>query len=589
MGKIKKVLKLFSYALLYLLVSIGTAYGVITISVNNASREQNSGGSAESSIPEQITNIVNGIMNSSAITADFDIAVNSPSENVIIRISNAQVDLSNGVNNVAVSTDIEVELLSKAQTIDMNLTYMNDNLYVEGLNNKFCLTTTNIMDSVTEIFDIAGIEMPDMGGFDLGALDFNSILGMLSNFTETKTEDEITLDIQIPVIGGVATLTCDTNYKLKAISIPSLEIEGIEIVVNGNIDYPEKIIIDEKNDEDFINVSVVFDLAKEFLSYFSTPIMSLDLNVNYSGLDFNGTLTLDMQNFDFMVSTNIKGYNVNVIFANETVYLEFENLYAKFSLDDLDKLNSLLNRFDIDIPVEMINNTLSAVKENGITSILGMLTDTNESVNIQDIDLQVLQSIKTFDNHTLITLKDIGQIDVTAVDGVFESLSFEGFGMSASLMATQINKIELKQSEENYIDLAYLIPIANSALDIVSSETICANIEVKVGDITIPANVVYSNQNGLYLNLFAKYEQYELNVYYFDQTIFVECGNIKFKANVKNLPEIANKLLSVLNLDVKTEISDEDKEQAISSALSILDEKKYPLLIKEFLSVDDCL
>ena len=95
------------------------------------------------------------------------------------------------------------------------------------------------MDSVTEIFDIAGIEMPDMGGFDLGALDFNSILGMLSNFTETKTEDEITLDIQIPVIGGVATLTCDTNYKLKAISIPSLEIEGIEIVVNGNIDYIE--------------------------------------------------------------------------------------------------------------------------------------------------------------------------------------------------------------------------------------------------------------------------------------------------------------------------------------------------------------
>ena len=59
MRKIKKIFKFISCLLLYLIVSVGSAYGVINISLYKAAHTNlTKTGSAENVIPEEITTII---------------------------------------------------------------------------------------------------------------------------------------------------------------------------------------------------------------------------------------------------------------------------------------------------------------------------------------------------------------------------------------------------------------------------------------------------------------------------------------------------------------------------------------------------
>ena len=172
MRKIKKIFKFLSYSLLFLLITLGSAYGVITVSMNNAANKGRTSGSAEGSIPEQIQNMMNEMMMSSYITAQFDINISSPEQEIYIDISNTNIDLSEGLNNVSIYSDINIDMLSVNNKFDVSVLYSGGEIFVEGFNNKFKLETKNLISSITELSTMFNIELPDIASFDMGTFKF---------------------------------------------------------------------------------------------------------------------------------------------------------------------------------------------------------------------------------------------------------------------------------------------------------------------------------------------------------------------------------------------------------------------------------
>lgn len=582
MRKIKKIFKYLTYAMLYLLVSIGSAYGVITISVNNAAN-QNGGnkGSAENTVPEQITNVVNGIMNAQALDVDLDVALASPSQNVRIIISNAQVDFSQGIENVSAQGKISVEL--GEENFDIDITYLNNNLFIEGFNNKFCISTNNLMESVTEILDIVNVEMPSLGDFDLAALDFNSILGMFSNFTETKENDLITLDITLPVVEGHILLTCDKNYKVQALSLPSLSFNDMEISVNGNIGYPEEAVIEDKNEEDFINLTTVVDLAKDILSYINSPVLTLGFDVEYENYDFDGILTLNTENFDFSVDVNYKDYNLTILNIENNLYLEFGNLYIKFNINDLENLNKILNQFDIDIPAEKIISLVNSIKNKDFASVLSSFEIKTDNFDVSSLDLSIIENISKIDENISISIKNIGNIVVKIENNNFAGINFEGFGIKANVDALENKNIELEQNEGNYVDIGLLLPLAENIISIAKSDLINLQVDLGINNISVPASVVIDKANGLNVYLNAEYNGISLSAYLIDNVVYIESGNIKLKGSFDDIKDIALKVCELLNIEIPS-IENIDTNKLLDKFMDVLDKQNNPLLIKSLTS-----
>lgn len=587
MRKIKKIFKYLTYAMLYLLVSVGSAYGVITISVNNAA-SQNGGnnGSAENAVPEQITNVVNGIMNSPAMDVDLDVALSSPSQNVRIVVSNSQIDFSNGIENVSVQGKISISL--DEQNFDIDLTYLNNCLFIEGFNNKFCISTNNLMESVTEILDIVNVEMPSLGDFDLASLDFNSILGMFSNFTETKDGNIITLDITLPVVEGHILLTCDQNYKVQSLSLPSLNFNDMEISVNGNIEYPEEAIIEDKIEEDFINLTTVVDLSKNILSYINRPVLTLGFDISYENYNFDGILTLNTDNFDFSVDVNYENYNLTILNIANNLYLEFENLFVKFNLNDLEKLNKILNQFDIDIPAEKIISLVNSIKNKDFASVLSSFEIKTDNFDISSLDLSIIENISKIDENISISIKNIGNIVVNIENNNFAGISFDGLGIEANVLALDDGKIELEENEENYIDIGLLLPIAENIVSIVKSDLIKAEIELDFNGTAIPVSVVIDKANGLDVYLTIEYNGIALDAYLVNNTVYICTGNIKLKGSFDDIKDIALKVCELLNIEMPS-IDNIQTDDLIDKFMSVLDRQSNPLLFKSLSSTQNKL
>ena len=105
----KKILKYLSYSLLYLVVSLASAYGVINLSMYNASVQTNQGGNAESTIPAQINKIVENISSEDYINLNLNAFIENGEQTIDI-VVNGGIDISNGFSNIKANGDISVKL-----------------------------------------------------------------------------------------------------------------------------------------------------------------------------------------------------------------------------------------------------------------------------------------------------------------------------------------------------------------------------------------------------------------------------------------------------------------------------------------------
>ena len=244
MRKLRKIFKYVGYTFLYLIVSLASAYGAITISSNITSKQDAEG---QGVVPSQIQAIRDNFEKAENVDLNLNATINSgnleendyssTSISVSAKINHEKVEtsthdtqsLSKILSNQNVQDKVNIDgiitIAMGGQSYEIRVAYLDNNLYFDALGGKFRVETTNLIESVKQVISMVGVTLPDIGSIvknDKGEFDINKILSLLNDLNELKSHSQnvINLNIPIPDAPAIMQLITDKSYKLKQILFP---------------------------------------------------------------------------------------------------------------------------------------------------------------------------------------------------------------------------------------------------------------------------------------------------------------------------------------------------------------------------------
>ena len=322
----RKFFKYFSYTLIFMFMSIASAYGAITISVNNASNLQNSmiGGSSVQEIPKQISKIYENFSTTDAMQINLSANLASAEGNYIIDIA-VDMDTSQSFENVALEGTLKIAGLARQDMINIDFSYQDGMAYFDMFNGRIAVDTNTVIEPIMSICKILDLQIPELG-INLDQISPEMILGMLSNFTEEKTKDAITLAIDVPVVGKL-NLVCDLKYNVQEFSLPTFAFdESSSLTVSSNIQYPETVEIAKKIESDYIKVGNLLNVAETVLDALDGENVAFDFGFDFEGNKIEGTIYADLANLSAMAYTNLLGSPLKIFAVDNIIYIEYQNI-----------------------------------------------------------------------------------------------------------------------------------------------------------------------------------------------------------------------------------------------------------------------
>ena len=594
----RSVFRFLSYSLLYIIIAVASAYGVITISMSNYTRELNAsnnsgGGSQEIVIPEEISSMFEKITSSPALGLELEVGVQAGETNIDILVD-GEVDLSAGVDNLAVAADIVI--LLNGSPINLDLTYQNGNLYLEMLNNKFFIATDNLLSSVDQIMTLLNVEMPELG-IDLDSLSLDTIMGFFANYEESVNEDgSLTLSVALPVGDNInLELITTSDYTLTGIGLEPISIEGTSIEAQGQLHYLVESSIPTLDSEDYIDLTNVIDLACGVINYVKQDNFALELNFKYQDVVLNGDILFSLNDKKALVKLNIEEYAVNLLYIDNNIYLEFNNIFVKFDLSQTNQLFELLSKyFDIDIPSQLISSIFGAIESGDFSEVIDSagLTDFDlTQFDFSSIDLGILDSIVKDGNITTISIEEIGDILVTIDQGSLSQIAFDGFGVEADLSVIDYYEYSLSQNQGDYIDIGLLLPTINNVLGLLQNNTYSGVISAKIGDFNLDINYLLHRGESTFITLSTTLLGQDIKATIIDGKIYVEISDSKIVATLDNLGNVINQLVSTFSDSQAVDGNDEsqliDVDSILDSLLEIINPDVNPKLITKFTTTEN--
>lgn len=573
----RKLSKFLLYSIIYLVVSVASAYGVITVSMNNFNKAQNNTGTGgtdnteeEVVVPEEISAMFEKFTSSPAISLDLSAFVEYNQSQIELDVA-TQVDLSNGIENIGVQGNINVEY--NQQVLGLGITYQNGNLFFDILNGKFFISTNNLMDTINEVLTLFNVEMPDLG-IDFEEFDLNSIMGLFSEFEKIENGDSVTLRVSLPVVESI-DLICDKDYSLIGIALPRITIEdSIAIEVNATIDYPSELIIPEKNEESYIDLTNITGLINDFVNLLNQDNFGATFNVNVGEIALTGKIDLSILDKSAKINLNIKDQSVNLYLIDSTLYLEYNNLFFKYSLNEIDELLNILNQYlDLNLPVDLIDKLLNAIQSGDFSAIVGEIDLRN--FDLSSIDLSILENIVKDGDNTIITLKDIGDIVLQSKEDNITGISFNG-GINFQLQFVEFKNIALSNDVSDYIDLASLLPTIENALEILQNNTLSGQINLQYNDLQFDIDYKICKGEELYINLTTIVLGQQISIDVVGDKVYMTLSDSKIMTSFDKLPDTLNKILKHFNIE------NVDSSDLIEKIKEILNPQINPKLITNF-------
>ena len=584
----RKVFKYLSYALVYLIVSLASAYGVITMSVNysnsNSSKGNNPSKLPDSTLPTQLTSMVENLAQCGYLGLDMSIKLDTEIENFVINLD-AEIDLTNGLERIAFEGLLKIDAKKSAQSIDLNLAYLNGKAYIDVFNGKFSFESATLMSSAQKLMGLLNFEMPDILP-DLGGLEISELLGLFSNLKETAVEDSdlVNLTITLPMINQDLIITCDKEYKPYNISF-DYQAENIKVTVGGEISYPDSLHITNRDDKEYIELSTLIDVAAAAVKYVKeNDNYAFDIACLYNDIEIAGKAYINTKNSSGKIEVMLQDMALNLIYLDKTIYIEYGNVFAKFQLNDLDKVDDFLKRsFGIYLPLDKIVEILNSENgENVLASLSGLELD-NLNFELGKIDLSMLESVYTNNDTTFVTIKNVGVIGISVKDETLSKLSFIGLGVNANLSVITYNEFSLKEDEAAYINLAKLLPTVENAINIFKSNTLSGKIEIVYKDFNLPINFEGSIKDE-YFKLYTSIKNIDITIEKLKNKIYVNAGNA-FKLII-DTDTIFDQIIDFLS-NITIDVDLHDFMEIMKKSADILKPEFTPLLIKSLVETEN--
>ena len=511
----RRILRYISFTLMYLVISIASAYGVILLSFNNNSTEDSS---SNAQMPVQISNILYNVMQDQSMEFDLNVSIKNKKSSALIK-ANCYLDLSNGLENMTFASDLSlIEDSDLNNTTQLSVVYQNKNVFIDAFNNKFYFSTDNFIGSIYQLLSLLELDLPS---FDINSLNLNEILNTFSNLKEITLENVKIIEIDLPVVEKII-ITTDLNYNLMAFEIPTINLEDTQINIEGVFNlYPQTININ-KNTEDYKDLTLLMEIANKFLYYAKNNIIAIDGNLSIDNELLNNvdyklfvdlpTSTISLQLLD----------NINLTLQNNSIYFNLFNIYLKFDLSELPALISLLkDEFNINLPEILTNLNNNNISFQNISDIFEFL-----NFNLSDLDLSFIEQLNKIDNNYNLVLTNIASITFETSD-----VSINKMIINSDYFKTEMNfveKAQMPQLNEDFYkntELSTLIPYISSFKNLFNSNAVSGNFSL-----TMPnSNTTLAGQYQIILDTYSP-EIYltlndgQINVAIYESKIFVKLG-----------------------------------------------------------------
>lgn len=577
----KKFGKIAGYALVYVIITLGTAVGVIFLSSPGSKKGP---GSDELYIAPQLSHIYENFTMVKALKINLDAAIETPTDVINLSLA-ADLDMGEGLSSI--EAEGSILLFLNDETLQIDFTFADMNLYLEMLNGKFVVETNNLGDSLGSLMSILNVEIPDLG-FDMGSLDVDMILSMLSNLEEVKSEDRITLNISVPVIGNLQ-LICDLKYNIKSFNLPKTEIsEGTTIEVQSELDYPEEIIVDSPTEPGYINATHLFGVAESVLGYLNKDEIGFDIDVSYNDFNIKGNLSANLNEFASKITLDVLDRPLNLIAQDNVIYLEYGNINFKFALANSNLVTDLISKhFGVEIPLNEVISILTSLKAGNFMEIVGGLNlgSGQPSTKLSDIDLSIIERFEKINSTYYLTIRGIGELEIGVYEKELSSLSFVGFGANANLRMTQPSSLDLAYAKEAYLDVAEFIPVLDAAIETTKYDNFAGKVDLSIGEEKLELTLLLSKDNGLKVHAETAFMGQNIVVDIVNSTLYLQVSDIKLSATLEDVEAIKDFLKNVVGFTMP----EQDMNDLIEQLKQIIDPTINPKLFKSVVKLDNTL
>ncbi|MBQ2864291.1 MAG: InlB B-repeat-containing protein [Clostridia bacterium] len=552
------------YLMTYVLITFSTAFGVVLISdpTKATNTTVNVGGNAqqtEASSP--LTYIVDNFTTMQGMNLDATVDVTMNGKPVKI-LADVTLDLSDGFTNAKAGGTLT--LFINNNPVNLDFSYVDGTLYFGLLNGSYKITTNNLITGISQILEIANVELPDLSsmGLDLNNLDITSLLGMFDDIKETKTDTYTTLSLYLPYVANM-DIKCDLNYNIQEISLPKTTIDNYTFKLNVKASYPDDCTVSAPENNP-IDLTHVFNLAQGMANFVTNNNqIGLNLNVLYNNINLNGDLSLDLENKNVGFKTTFDNKKLNVYLINNVVYVEFENILVKADITRLNEITNLFkNELGLELPVKEI--AAAMVVTNQIE--LNPSTIDLENFNPNTINLGILENF-TYENGVYtVVIKDTCTITFEFVNGEFKNIEFVGFDAVAKAESIVPFKLEPNHNPDSYVDVYEAIPALNALLNTLKLEHHTGVISFEINNQPVNVNYELAINNGLSINLNATVCGLPVQATIKNSKIYVSVSDVNIVCNLNEL----EKLLPLIEKYVNTTETEVDLEQVKQTLDSVL-------------------
>lgn len=484
--------------------------------------------------------------------------------NVSLKVADQTI---NGIVSINIS-DLE-NIKIKAKFDDLYIEY-SDALYLSlgGLKVK------GTIDDLSKLFSGLGINLSS--GVEL---DASKIISDINSGTIVKSEDksDITLSSTINLMGISIPLNFHFSYIDGVYSIieagTEIQIEGMSI--SASISETDSIIpqIDKSEYDELSNTAFIFEAIGEIITQKKANISAIveynDLSLMANGnLDFTSGLKLDI-NLTIQYQEIEETFNVK--YLNDTVYIQYQNIALKLTVDDLFRMlekygNISLGQTDISLDLNSILGTILSIdyKE--------LIQDLNISEDSLDISISLNQFIQ---NMSAI------QIGIVKTEGLELNVILDNLKLSVDLAAGFDGEITVDDSI--YSNLGYLDFIIDGILGIYNEKKINLEAVFSYNDLSIgiSGRIDFISDIKLDLDIEINYQNIQevLNVKYINNVVYLTYNENYLKISVDELMAIVSKYT---NIDLGSSLPAFDVNTILTAILSI----DFKELVKE-LKIDE--
>lgn len=469
-----------------------------------------------------------------------------------------------------------LDMQSLIEFIKQNVKFDVENINLDELMTKIGLGNFDIMEMVSQVTGALNVKVKDAITDEQGNYTIYIGLG-LPKGTELKPGEKAPISIR---------LICDKDFCISSVVLKNQTTlrNGNQVVLRAeNIKMNKGLDIADVNEEE--NMVDMSGLSK-YLCYgqnlYKNDFVKANAKIKYKNQNVDAVLTVDSSNkVKAKLDAIYEGAKIEVIYADEDVYLDVEGLKFKFKAADFktwrDKIEQIVknqtNQSVADFVKDLANKKfdLASKNVNIVDTILDILAGGEKS---QEKLVKYMPDNTTLtENQFAMTWESCANITLSHENEMLKTIKvlYDDVDIDVNFEIVE-NGFDVVGE---YFDLTNILPISEIVDRILTDKGLEASASINVKGQTIKANLILNFENDIKASISTKLFGENINVFVDQNKVYLQIGEIVVSGEFAQIDSYIQKIDQMFGTNVSGQLSgDKDVASILAKVVEILNNIK---------------